>query len=91
VPPIFAPNAFSPNNDGLNDCWKATPESSITNYELIIFSRWGDKIFYTTNVNACWDGTCKGVPQDPGNYVYRIKYGNNCLKNTESGNLLLLR
>ncbi|MBX7094205.1 MAG: gliding motility-associated C-terminal domain-containing protein, partial [Flavobacteriales bacterium] len=71
---IFAPNAFSPNGDGKNEMWK--PQVfDVTNYELIIYDRWGQPIFVTTNTQDGWDGTRNNgrwCPQDV--YVYQITY-----------------
>ncbi|MFM9986554.1 MAG: PKD domain-containing protein [Flavobacteriales bacterium] len=53
---FFAPNAFTPNNDGLNDFW--LPESTgISSYDLKIFNRWGDVIFETDNPAMAWTGS----------------------------------
>ena len=90
-PPFLAPNSFTPNGDGLNDCWKAIPESRLLFFELSVYNRWGNRVFFTRNPDECWNGTYKGAPQDPGNYVYYIKASNNCKSEVSSGNLLLLR
>ncbi len=67
------PNAFTPNNDGLNDLLRVLP---LDNYELVsfdVYSRWGEKIFSTKNALQGWDGTLKGQPQATGTYVYYIE------------------
>lgn len=52
---FFAPNAFTPNNDGLNDDW--LPESTgITSYSIQIFNRWGAVIFETNDWTKPWTG-----------------------------------
>ena len=90
-PPFIAPNSFTPNGDGLNDCWKAFPESRLLFFELSIYNRWGNRVFFTRNPYECWNGTYKGSPQDPGNYVYFIKASNTCRSEVSSGNLRLIR
>lgn len=60
---IYFPTAFSPNGDGLNDiykpiCYNISPE----NYSMVIYNRWGNEVFYTTDINKGWDGTIKGKP-----------------------------
>jgi gliding motility-associated-like protein len=90
-PPFIAPNSFTPNGDGLNDCWRAIPESRLLFFELSVYNRLGNRVFFTRNPNECWNGTYQGTPQDPGNYVYYIKASNNCKSEVSSGNLLLLR
>jgi gliding motility-associated-like protein len=37
-----------------------------------IYNRWGELIFLTNDVNACWDGTHKGSEASTGTYVYRL-------------------
>ena len=39
---------------------------------LNIYNRRGEHIFHTSDPSACWDGTCQGVPQPQGTYVYSI-------------------
>lgn len=72
---IWLPNAFSPNQDGNNDEFKAIANRSIPKYEMGIFNRWGQRIFYTASYNKGWDGNSEnGSPVDAGTYFYRIKY-----------------
>jgi gliding motility-associated-like protein len=77
VPPI--PNAFTPNGDGLNDNFRIVgvqPEN-ITKFNFQIYNRWGQMIFYTTNILDAWDGSYKGVECPPGVYVWVIYYEDN--------------
>lgn len=53
---IYVPNAFTPNNDGINDIFQ--PKGfGIVDYELQIFDRWGEKIFGTKTFEEGWNGT----------------------------------
>jgi len=72
---IYLPNSFSPNDDGLNDCYQVyvDPELELLSYELQIFDRWGDQIFVTTDVEGCWDGWFRGKPMDTAVMVYWVK------------------
>lgn len=90
-PEFWIPNAFSPNRDRKNDCWKVYPQGRLLYFEMAIYNRWGQLVFKTEDINECWNGTFKGQPQDPGNFVYRIKAKNLCKENSYSGNLLLIR
>ena len=90
-PLLFIPNAFSPNDDGINDCFKIKPQGRLKNFQLAIFNRMGQQVFFTTDVNQCWDGTYNGQRQNSGNFVYYLKIKNECRENTKSGNLLLIR
>lgn len=67
------PNAFTPNNDGLNDCYAIKYWGVINEFEFSIYDRWGERIFFTKTPGQCWDGTYKGIKQDAGVYVYMIK------------------
>ncbi|MBS4064552.1 MAG: gliding motility-associated C-terminal domain-containing protein [Chitinophagaceae bacterium] len=87
----YLPNAFTPNKDGLNDCFGVKNWGLITEFKLAVYNRWGEEVFYTTNPSNCWDGTYKGVQQNPGNYVYHIKAVSLCGIVERKGNLALIR
>ena len=70
---IFAPTAFSPNGDGLNDCYGLIITGNISNFEFHIYNRWGEEVFVTNDHNACWDGRIKGELQGLGAYYYFYK------------------
>jgi gliding motility-associated-like protein len=72
------PNAFTPNNDGLNDCYGIKYWGFIDEIEFSIYNRWGERIFYTKDAGGCWDGTYKGVKQDPGVFVYMVRARTSC-------------
>jgi gliding motility-associated-like protein len=92
---IWVPNAFTPNNDTKNDKFQAIPNRAIPKYEMSIFNRWGERVFYTTRYNEGWDGTKNnnGSPVDAGTYYYRIRY--TCemgtKQSTYQGDLTLIR
>ena len=56
---FYIPNAFSPNSDGVNDIFKGTG-IGIKDYTLLIYDRWGNLVFKSTNLENGWDGTFKG-------------------------------
>ncbi|MEI2738079.1 MAG: gliding motility-associated C-terminal domain-containing protein [Chitinophagaceae bacterium] len=72
------PTAFTPNNDGLNDCYGIKFWGTILEVEFSIYNRWGERIFFTKNPTGCWDGRYKGLPQDPNVFVYMIKAKTTC-------------
>ncbi|MBX7109745.1 MAG: gliding motility-associated C-terminal domain-containing protein [Chitinophagales bacterium] len=65
------PNAFTPNGDGLNDVFQVH-NLNIATFSCKIFNRWGQMIFYTSDLNEGWNGEFKGVPEETGTYVYFI-------------------
>jgi hypothetical protein len=66
---VFIPNAFSPNNDGLNDEFKIEGYV-IRSMQLRVFNQWGELVFETSNQNQGWDGKHKGKLQPSGVYMY---------------------
>ena len=64
---VFVPDAFSPNGDGVNDLFSPTfqVDFTITNYEFLIFNRWGNVIFSTKDKTLGWDGTVDGKNNKP--------------------------
>ncbi len=90
-PTFLVPNAFSPNGDGINDCFRVKNYGTVKFADITIYNRFGNLVFHSSNVNDCWDGTYKGNPVDPDNYVYYIKTFNDCGANTKKGNLVLIR
>jgi gliding motility-associated-like protein len=67
---VFIPSAFSPNRDGKNDLFKPILQGPVIRYELTIFNRWGQQIFFTQDRNTGWDGTINGRMQDTGGYTW---------------------
>jgi gliding motility-associated-like protein len=75
IPTIFVPNAFTPDGDGLNDVFRPVfVDVDPEHHELMIFDRWGDLVFRTTDPNEGWDGRHRrGGPILPqGVYVWRL-------------------
>ncbi len=77
--PIYIPNAFSPNNDGVNDVFTAYSGPAARRIQRMqVFNRWGDRVFDGANIpmgelsNAGWNGRFKGEDLNPGVYVYVI-------------------
>lgn len=88
---VFVPNVFSPNSDGYNDVLRVRGKG-IEKLQFIIFNRWGEKVFETTDLNAGWDGTYKGEPVNLAVFVYVLKgeFKNGKLID-EKGNITLMR
>ncbi len=73
---VYLPNVFSPNYDGINDLFNAitNDEQKISNYQLVIFDRYGVKVFESTRLNHSWDGrTDSGEPCSAGFYYCILK------------------
>ncbi len=90
---VFLPNAFSPNNDSKNDelCVRTRP-GTLSKLELIIYNRWGEKVFETTDPSKCWDGSYKNAKLSPDVFGYLLRYS--CVEKEEfvkKGNISLLK
>lgn len=65
-------NAFTPNNDGINDVFFAV-NIGVERFFMQIYDRWGNVIWETTDPNQGWDGSYGGQQVPEGVYVYYIK------------------
>ncbi len=75
------PNAFTPNNDGVNDIF-------LKDYQLIITNRWGQTLYEGRDG---WDGKYKGDKVSPGTYYYIVTLDNiTDRKNAIKGTVLLI-
>ena len=88
---VILPNSFTPNKDGINDCFGIKYYRDVQNLHFVIFNRFGEKVFETTDAAVCWNGYFKGQPADPGSYIYIISAKTLCGDVFKKGNLLLLR
>ncbi len=92
---IGIPNAFTPNDDLLNDAFFLTFNSQlvINNFKVRIFSRWGVEVFKSDDPYFYWDGTFKNKPVPDGTYYYFINLINKTTGKTEEhkGPLVLMR
>ena len=72
---VYLPNSFSPNFDGINDCFRGyvSPRVDLQYFTLKVFDRWGDLMFESNDPNECWDGHRKGKPMDPAVFVWFVE------------------
>jgi gliding motility-associated-like protein len=85
------PNAFTPNNDGLNDCFGMSKWGPLKVLFFEVYNRWGQKVFTGSDFKSCWDGTFKGVNQPSGTYGYKLKVEVNCGLIEKEGSVALIR
>jgi gliding motility-associated-like protein len=88
---VYMPNAFTPNGDGINDCFGVKHLAQITSLEFSIYNRWGERVFYTTNQSRCWDGTFNGKKLAADVFVYQISAMTICGKIIAKGTVALVR
>jgi len=89
---LWIENAFTPNNDQLNDVFKPTAIDGAKDYRLRIFNRWGEQIFNSNDVRYGWDGSFNGEPVQDGVYIFTVEFrypdGN---RYNAKGNVTLVR
>jgi gliding motility-associated-like protein len=89
---IFFPNAFTPGKRGENNLYKPLVYADIVSYRFVVYNRFGQKIFETTDISKGWDGTINGKLQDPNTFVWICNYQFiNEKTQIEKGSFLLLR
>jgi len=72
-PLLYVPNAFSPNGDGNNTTW-GPAFSFVKDFEISVFNRWGQRLFYSNNLSSTWDGKFEGKDCQQGVYLFKIKF-----------------
>ncbi len=90
---IFFPSGFTPNSDGKNDGFGPLGGlSSLRNYRLRIYNRWGQEVFSTTDPFKKWDGKVKDQPTDGNVFVWLAEFEIAGMpKETRKGVLALIR
>ncbi|MCB0568831.1 MAG: gliding motility-associated C-terminal domain-containing protein [Phaeodactylibacter sp.] len=89
---IYIPNAFSPNDDGINDYFEPFGPG-IELQHLQIFNRWGGLLYDEQAADANWDGLCNGEKAAPGVYAFVLEYFNRLEGKAEkaTGAIILIR
>lgn len=71
-PVVFVPNAFSPDGDGYNDVLMVNG-NNINEMTMVIYNRWGQRVFETNTQETGWDGTYMGKELPPDVYGYYMQ------------------
>jgi gliding motility-associated-like protein len=86
------PDAFTPNGDGHNDLFRVVTGDTPQSFRMMIFNRWGQKVFESRDVKAGWDGYIGSSQAMTGAYVYSIAIKTSAGTTIEKkGTLLLIR
>ena len=91
---FYLPNAFSPNQDGENEVLKIYYENytCIKTLYLILYNRWGEKVFETNDSAFIWDGKFKGKQLNSAVFIYYLETTFiNGEKTTKKGSVSLIR
>jgi gliding motility-associated-like protein len=73
TPFVVAPNAFTPNADGLNDVFEVIGKY-LYDYKMTVYNRWGEIVFQTKKLTEGWDGTVRGKDAPAGVYICLVEY-----------------
>ena len=73
---IAVPNAFTPNNDGINDYLYPLNAYKADGLDFNVYNRLGQLIFHSTERTKKWDGRINGKLQSAGTYVWTLRYTN---------------
>ncbi len=71
---FFVPNAFTPNGDGINDLFRPYAIGYKNLNFFRIYNRWGEEVYYSTNLEVGWNGTYNKKQADMGTYFWHISY-----------------
>jgi len=71
---ILMPSGFTPNGDGNNDVFRVKYPFPVRQFRMIIYDRFGEKIFETNDISKGWDGNWKETPNAQGIYVWVISF-----------------
>jgi gliding motility-associated-like protein len=67
-------NAFTPNNDGVNDIFKPAITGVLSEFEFCIYNHWGQLVFKTNERNKGWDGNLAGLHQNTRPFIWVCKF-----------------
>lgn len=89
---FFIPNAFTPNNDGVNDVFLARYPCPLDEFYMTVYDRWGLQVFESRDINTGWDGNFKGAREQAEVYAYYVEYraAGSTVKVVKKGNVTLL-
>jgi gliding motility-associated-like protein len=71
---FYIPNAFTPNNNGVNEKFGVSAPQWARRFTMRIFNRFGQMVFETREATEHWDGTFKGSQVEEEVYVYTVEF-----------------
>ncbi|HRQ28806.1 MAG TPA: gliding motility-associated C-terminal domain-containing protein [Saprospiraceae bacterium] len=98
--PVKIPNAFIPSSTTYEDnkvfkIYTQLDISAFKKFSMVIFDRWGEKVYETEDPFMGWDGTFRNSEMPPGAYLYNISYeldlGGEIYVESKNGQLLLVK
>ncbi len=73
IPELYIPTAFTPNGDGLNDEFMIVGNYPVDRFHILIYNRWGERVFESNNIQNSWNGLIKNQPAETGVYFYILE------------------
>lgn len=84
---LAVPNVITPNSDGVNDTWRLTGTTEWDEFHIILYNRWGVKVFETAVSTFDWGADYDGKILTPGVYFYQVEARNKCSDIQQEGTL----
>jgi gliding motility-associated-like protein len=89
---VYVPNAFTPNNDGHNDRFRAHFFYPPDRFSIQIFNRGGMEVYASNDPENGWDGTFDNTRQPAGGYIWYIRFTDSLGKtHSLTGSIVLIR
>lgn len=85
--PLYVPNSFTPDDDGVNDEFLIGYDCQLTSFNIRIFNRWGEVIYESNDSHLKWDGVMNGKSLPLGAYNYIIDYSWSVYNETRTAQL----
>ena len=85
------PNAFTPNNDSMNDVFNLVQSPNVVVTDFRIYNRWGKQVYDLSDNAAGWDGNIDGEPAPADVYIYLIEFEFGGVKEVLKGDVTLIR
>lgn len=89
---VYFPTGFTPDNNGRNDIFKPLVYTQLEKYSFVVYSRWGQIIFKSTDPEKGWDGKWNGQLQDSNMFIWVCNYKSTGQpEKVEKGTVMLIR
>ena len=89
---FYAPGAFTPNGDGKNDVFRPLLFGNVKKYRFIVYNRWGNVVFESSESMKGWDGNIRGIKQPSAVFIWSCTFQmENEPERTEKGTVVLIR
>jgi gliding motility-associated-like protein len=90
---LLLPNAFTPDGDGHNDIFRPMHACEMSEFQMVVYDRWGETVFRSSNPELGWDGSFGGKKVPSGTFIWMVHYFNTLTKQpvTRKGTVMVIR